>query len=166
MRLWYPCIIDPMRWWCNTVYIKCVRCYLLCYLLDDASCWPDLNRAIPVFCLSVSRSFFLSPSPAQFVDEGSPKFSKTEGGVTLTLFRCRLRSNNKIWNLSTVTNPLKPGTNSDIDYYNINCARDTIALPPLSGWGVFGKGIEPRKFFIYITRCLFVICGGLIKHEN
>ena len=114
-----------------------------------APCDPELARrsvsnSEPVLCVhSLPLSCRLC---FQFVDEGSPKFTFRGPSKDVTLFQCRLKNGTKIWNLSTITKPNKPGTNSDIDYYSAPCkTRQDAELPSTDNWKIFGTGVDPSK---------------------
>jgi ubiquitin carboxyl-terminal hydrolase 9/24 len=59
--------------------------------------------------------------------------------ITLTLFRCTLRSGSKYWYLSEADEQ-SPGTEKDIDYYS---AKSSEQFPPKVGWQKCSDGMHP-----------------------
>ena len=63
--------------------------------------------------------------------------------VTLTLFRCQMRSNQKWWFISEADQD-QPGTDKDIDYYQHKSTEVDESLPPRKGWCT-SKGPDREK---------------------
>lgn len=63
-------------------------------------------------------------------------------GKTITLFRCTMRSQHKWWFLSEA-DPDQPGTDKDIDYYQLKTTSTTCALPSPTGWLTCKAGSDP-----------------------
>merc|ERR1712167_451527 len=63
-----------------------------------------------------------------------------EQSMTLTLFRVQMQNKqSRQWYLSKM-DPLKPGTNKDVDYY---CCSSQTECPPKIGWRKIGNGRDP-----------------------
>ena len=68
------------------------------------------------------------------------KGRKVEQSMTLTLFRVQMQNKqSRQWYLSKM-DPLKPGTNKDVDYY---CCSSQTECPPKIGWRKIGNGRDP-----------------------
>jgi len=63
-------------------------------------------------------------------------------GKRLTLFRCNMRSRHKWWFISEA-NEDQPGTDKDIDYYQLKSKHGSDELPSPSGWITCKAGIQP-----------------------
>ena len=63
-------------------------------------------------------------------------------GKTLTLFRCTMRSQQKWWFLSEA-DPDQPGTDKDIDYYQLKSKPQHDSLPCSKGWLTCRAGNDP-----------------------
>ena len=63
-------------------------------------------------------------------------------GKTLTLFRCTMRSQQKWWFLSEA-DPDQPGTDKDIDYYQLKSKPQHDSLPSSKGWLTCRAGNDP-----------------------
>ena len=73
--------------------------------------------------------------PADYADEEI-------AGKTLTLFRCKMRSQHKWWFLS-IPDLLQPGTDLDIDYYQLKSRPGHDLLPLSVGWLTCRAGDDP-----------------------
>jgi ubiquitin carboxyl-terminal hydrolase 9/24 len=60
---------------------------------------------------------------------------------TFTLFCCTMKSGSKWWFISEA-DPMQPGSNQDIDYYQNECIHES-SIPPMCGWTPTGKGEYP-----------------------
>jgi hypothetical protein len=86
-----------------------------------------------------------------------PPSDECEGGKTLTLFRCTMRSQQKWWFLSEADED-QPGTDRDIDYYQHKSKEHEEMEPPPTGWLTCrnaGKDPPPR-----LKRCGFMVPIG------
>merc|ERR1711871_926099 len=78
-----------------------------------------------------------------------PKYSLTvklddgpDGGIVtkkFTIFKCKLANGQSQWYLS-ILHPQSPGTDKDIDYYQVKSSSNT---PPEDNWKKCGKGVLP-----------------------
>ena len=79
---------------------------------------------------------------------GAQEYQHTcaETGVTLTLFRCQMRSKSKWWFLSEA-DEANPGTDKDVDYYQHRSTAAEEREPQPTGWvscnGQQAKGKDP-----------------------
>ena len=70
--------------------------------------------------------------------EADPEWS----GKRLTLFRCVMRSQHKWWFISEADVD-QPGTDKDIDYYQLKSRANVSSLPSPSGWLTCKAGSDP-----------------------
>lgn len=82
----------------------------------------------------------------------------------LTMFRCTLEDKKKLWYISEA-DEVKPGTNSDKDYYQHKPSTEEQKEPPLKGWvvsnsktGMYGRDPPP-----VLTRLESVIPAGMTE---
>ncbi len=82
-------------------------------------------------------------SPEISYERKIPPNEDDEGGKTLTLFRCTMRSQQKWWFLSEADEE-QPGTDRDIDYYQHKSKEHEEMEPPPTGWLTCrNAGIDP-----------------------
>lgn len=82
-------------------------------------------------------------SPEISYERKIPPNDEDEGGKTLTLFRCTMRSQQKWWFLSEADEE-QPGTDRDIDYYQHKSMEHEEMEPPPTGWLTCrNAGIDP-----------------------
>jgi len=124
-------------------------------MLRAANALGQLPRPIVPPCLSLSYYVedagtseanglyrfdgFFPPGASETVDTVTPKFVRVDPttGKRLTIFRCSA-SETQLWYISEVSD--KPGTTSDIDYYQ---SKDTGTGLPDGRWTTCGQGTKP-----------------------
>lgn len=59
------------------------------------------------------------------------------------IFLCNVSNNTQHWYISIVPASTNPGTSSDIDFYTAPRSRETMRVPPKSGWIKAAEGKDP-----------------------
>jgi len=91
---------------------------------------------------------FFDAGVSETVDTVTPKFARVDPttGKRFTIFKCSA-TESQLWYISEISD--KPGTISDIDYYQ---AKDTGSGLPEGRWITCGSGVKPAPKHITINR--------------
>ena len=124
------------------------------YEFDQKKIGPDgyvRNNVELQYHYKVPKSNAASKNGATLVDNNNdvggavvvPPDAPSDGaGKTITLFRCTMRSQQKWWFLSEADAD-QPGTDKDIDYYQLKSKPGQDALPGPTAWLTCKAGADP-----------------------
>ena len=106
-------------------------CFTLAYYVEDAG-------SVEVNGLYRFDGFF-PPGASDTVDTVTPRFARVDQatGKRFTIYRCSA-TESQLWYISELSD--KPGTTSDIDYYQ---SKDTGSGLPSGKWMACGQGQKP-----------------------
>ena len=100
--------------------------------------------AVPTNEAAAATAIGPQPAPAAAAAPAvvKPAPENSGAGKTITLFRCTMRSQQKWWFLSEA-DPVQPGTDKDVDYYQHKSRREEESLPSRAGWLTCRTGADP-----------------------